>query len=100
MNQIRRDRLTTNNLLNDLHVALVEYFGDKFCIFGRSLTFDDIGGLLAQKGTDFVLNEKIKLLLFRLETGRFASQREIALPEQIVDEALTLIEEIDKKIKK
>ena len=79
--------------------ALRNYLGDKMHIAGNALTFNDIKDRLSLKGLDEKTMGELEALFRRCEEGRYAGGIGPGDVAPMVEKALTLAKEIEKKVR-
>lgn len=72
------------------------YLGDKLRIAGRSLTTNEIGRLLSERGIDGELSDEVKGLLSSCEYGAYAGGSAVDGRERLVDRARDTARKLDR----
>ena len=83
---------------DDVHLAIIEYLNDRFCLKGGHLDPDQAAGLLLQRGAYEVTAMRLKTNIQTIESVLFSGEKQINL-KQIQGELADLVKCIEKEIK-
>lgn len=79
--------------------ALRNYLGDKLHMAGNALTFNDIKERLSARGVDKKTMDELEDLFNKCEEGRYAGNAGTGDVAPVVEKALELAREIEKRVK-
>ncbi|MGB9499012.1 MAG: BatD family protein [Dissulfuribacterales bacterium] len=79
--------------------AFKTYLGDKLRIPAGALTFDDVAGLLSQKGAEQETLHDLKILFSECEAARYGQARPDDSVDKIGDKAFNIMKKLEKLLK-
>jgi hypothetical protein len=79
--------------------ALRNYLGDKLHLTGNALTFNDVKDRLSAGGLDQTTMSELEALFRRCEEGRYAGNAGTGDVKPLIQKALKLAKEIEKRFK-